>query len=213
MPFMENPTFTGREVKRAISGLRQDADRLSKNVDEDVTQAGALVREVRNALSDLMKRNTTPDNAARLTGLDRAYAGFQRVRSASEAGREGLFTPFQYSQAIKRAERATGGRGFARGEGLGQELAEAGEEVISSRVPDSGTPERLLAPALVGGAGYIDPTLAAGTAVGIAPYTRMGQNILARLAMRQPSQGAQILAENLRRAAAPIAIGAAAGAQ
>lgn len=211
LPFMKNPTFTGKEVKRAISGLRQDADRLAKNVDEDVTQAGTLVREARDALSDLMKRNTTPDNAARLTGLDRAYAGFQRVRSASEAGREGLFTPFQYSQAIKRAEKATGSRSFARGEGMGQELAQAAEEVISSRVPDSGTPERL-APYLIGaagGAGYISPAAGAGIAAGVAPYTRTGQNILAALATRQPSRGAQVLAENLRRAAVPAAVGGA----
>ncbi len=215
LPAMKKPTFTGREVKRAISGLRQDADRLSKNLDEDVAQAGALVREARDALSDLMKRNTTPENAARLTGLDRAYAGFQRVRNASERGREGLFTPFQYGQAIKQAERATGRRGFARGEGMGQDLAEAAEEVISSRVPDSGTPERL-APYLIGGAagaGYVSPLAAAGGAAAILPYTRLGQNALARLVSREPSRGAQILAESLRRGAVPAAAGTVAATE
>ena len=213
LPAMKKPTFNGKDIKRAISGLRQDADRLSKNVDEDVYQAGQLIREVRDAMSDLMKRNTTPGNAARLTGLDRAYAGFQRVRDASEAGREGIFTPFQYNQAIKRAERASGRRDFARGGGMGQDLAEAAEEVISSRVPDSGTPERL-APYLIGGAagaGYIDPLAGAAVATGVLPYTRAGQNVLAAIASRQASPGQQMLAESLRRAAAPVAAGAVVG--
>ena len=206
LPAMSKPSFTGKEVKQAISGLRQDADRLSKNVDEDVTQAGALVRELRDELSDLMKRNTTPDNAARITGLDRAYAGFQRVREASEKGGEGFFTPFQYSQAIKRGEAQRGSREFARGQGMGQEIAEAAEKVISSRVPDSGTPERLMLPALVGGAYYVDPMAAAGVAAASAPYTRLGQNLIANLASRPSSPGQQMLAEGLRRSILPAAI-------
>ncbi len=213
LPAMKKATFSGRDIKRAISGLREDADRLSKNMDEDVFQAGQLVRQAKEAMSDLMKRNTTPENAANLTGLDRAYAQFQRVRNASEAGREGVFTPFQYSQAIKRGEKATGSREFARGGGLGQDLAEAAEEVISSRVPDSGTPERL-APYLIGGAagaGYVSPAAGTAIAAGVVPYTRLGQNVIAGLASRPASPGRQILAENLRRAAAPIAAGAVAG--
>lgn len=206
LPAMKKSSFTGKEIKRAISGLREDADRLSKNVDEDVTQAGELIRELRDEVSDLMKRNTTPDNAARLTGLDRAYAGFQRVREASERGREGFFTPFQLSQSIKRGEAMRGSREFARGQGLGQEIAEAAEEVISSRVPDSGTPERLMFPAMVGGAAYVDPLAAAGVAGAAAPYTRVGQNLIAQLATRTPSAGQQMLAEGLRRSILPAAV-------
>lgn len=215
-PSMQKPTFSGKEIKHAISGLRRDMERLMKSTDEDTYQAGLLVREARDALSDLMKRNTTPDNAARLTGLDRARAGFGRVRDASEAGREGIFTPFQLSQAVKRGERASGRRGFARGEGLGQELAEAGEEVISSRVPDSGTPERLLPYILAAGAGgaygagYIDPGTAALVGSAALPYTRGGQNVLARLVGRTPSAGGQVLAEGLRRSVLPVAVGGAA---
>ena len=96
---------------------------------------------------------------------------------------------------------------------MGQDLAEAGEEVISSRVPDSGTPERL-APYLIGGAagaGYVSPAAGAGIAAGVMPYTRLGQNLIANLAARTPSRGQQLLAESLRRSAAPIAAGAVAG--
>ena len=205
-PAMNKPTFTGKEAKRVVANLREDADRLAARPDEDVSQAGLLVREVRDALSNLMKRNTTPENAAQLTGLDRAYAGFNRVRDASEAGREGIFTPFQLSQQIKKAERASGRRGFARGEGLGQAFAEAGDEVISSRVPDSGTPERTMLALL--GAGVVEPSAAVAAGTAALPYTRPVQNALAWLAARPaPSQGAQMIAQGLRRSALPAAAG------
>ena len=205
-PAMQKPSFTGKEAKRVVANLREDADRLAARPDEDVSQAGLLVREVRDALSNLMKRNTTPENAAQLTGLDRAYAGFNRVRDASEAGREGIFTPFQLSQQIKKAERASGRRGFARGEGLGQAFAEAGDEVISSRVPDSGTPERTMLALL--GAGVVEPSAAIAAGTAALPYTRPVQNALAWLAARPaPSQGAQMIAQGLRRSALPAAAG------
>ncbi len=207
LPAMQRPTFSGREIKRAVTGLREDADRLMARQDEDVYQAGRLIREARDALSDLLKRNTTPGNAAQLTGLDRAYAGFNSVRDASIAGRDGIFTPFQLSQAIKKADKALKRRTFARGDALGQEFASAADEIISSRVPDSGTPERL-APFMVGGAagaGYIDPVAGSLAAAAVTPYTRLGQNMLAALARPAPSRGAQMLAEQFRRSALPLA--------
>jgi len=211
VPSAGQQQISGRDLKRAVSGLRQDADRLAARPDEDIHQAGLLIREARNAFSDVLKRSTTPDNAARLTGLDRAFAQFNRVRTAAEAGREGIFTPFQLTQAIKRGEKATGRRGFARGEGLGQEFAEAGEEIVSSKVPDSGTPERLMTALAVGG--YFEPTAAVTGAALAAPYTRVGQNILANLAARTPSAGQKMLAESLRRGAAPLAAGAVVGSE
>lgn len=220
LPAMQKPTFSGDEIKRAIASLREKADKAAKNQDLDVSEAGLLLRELRDELSDLMKRNTTPENAARLTGLDRAYAGFQRVRAASEAARdtEGMFTPFQYSQAIKKAEAARGSREFARGGAMGQDLSSAAERVISSRVPDSGTPERLLPYALMAGAGagyetgYLSPEMALLIGAAGLPYTRGGQNLIARLASRQASPGAQMLAESLRRSVAPVAAAGAIGA-
>ncbi len=207
VPAMSKASPSGRELKRAVSGLRQDADRLAARPHEDIYQASLLVREAQNALSDLLKRNASPDRAAQLTGLDRAYAQFRRVRQASEAAtkNEGVFTPFQLTQAVKQGEKATGRQGFARGEGLGQEFAEAGERVVGSKVPDSGTPERLMTALAVGG--YFEPTAAMTGAALAAPYTRLGQNMLAALAGRTPSAGQQILAENLRRAALPLAAG------
>ena len=146
LPFMKQPQgFTGKEAKRAVSGLREDADRLTRNVDEDVAQAGALVREVRDAMSDLLKRNASPEQAAQLTGLDRAYAGFIPIKEASRNAREGVFTPFQYSQQIKKADAASGRTGFARGTALNQELAEAADQIIStsdSQLKDAGCAKR-----------------------------------------------------------------------
>ncbi len=204
--------LTGQEARKIVGELRPMADKLSKSNTPNIAEAGTLLGNVRRSLNNLLKRNASPDQAAQLTGLDRARAGFDPIMKASkaDAANRGIFTPNQYIREIRKQSTQSGRTDFQRGRALNQEFGEAAQEVIPSRVPDSGTPERLATMGLgyAGGTGMINPVAAAAAGVGVLPYTRLGQNAIARLAMRQPSRGAQILAESLRRSAVPAAAGA-----
>ena len=207
--------MTGQEMRKIVAELRPKVDRLAKSPTPNTAEAGALLGDIRKSFNDLLKRNASPDQAAQLTGLDRARAGFQPIMQASRAdvANKGMFTPNQYLREIRKQSTQTGRTDFQRGRALNQEFGEAAQEIIPSRVPDSGTPERLLPYILAAGAGagyqggYIDPGTAALIGGLALPYTRGGQNVLAALARPKPSVGAQMIAQGLRRSALPAAAG------
>lgn len=151
---------------------------------------------------------------------DRASAGMMRVREAQQslgtARNDGLFTPADYSRAVRAGDSSAGNRQFARGEALGQALSDAGQSVLPSTVPDSGTALRSAITSLGGlgalggggaaaGQGWLAPTAAATAGLfgtGAAAYSRLAL-ALANAAYRShsPGSGRQALAGLFGRSA------------
>jgi hypothetical protein len=71
---------------------------------------------------------------------------------------------------------------YAKGQGFGQEGAEAAKEMLAQTIPDSGTPARLLFNAGLLGGGYaINPAAAATLLGGAGMYTKAGQKVITPL--------------------------------
>ena len=128
-------------------------------------------------------------------------AALNRARSGTQSGEIGVFTPSQLIQASRQSERRFGSNGL-------RELAEQGQQVLPSTVPNSGTADRALAATFLGGGvgatglGFgesgpnydsTNPTaLASAIAVLTALGTRRGQQALNRAAFDRPERFGQV---------------------
>lgn len=196
-------TFTGAVRDRVVSrfqGGQIDAQTF-KTIDAELGQmirtyrgsAIAAEREigdgfqgVQRALRDLMARSN-PEAGAMIRRADAAQAQFVRMQGAatSAGATEGVFTPAQLSQAVRRGDTSVRDRQFARGDALMQELSDAARSALPGRVPDSGTPLRtmintatLAASGLGGAAGVIPAPALAGAAGLYGLYSRPMTNAL-----------------------------------
>ena len=154
---------------RQLSGewyksTRSELGDLAKHENADL--AGAA-RDMMAALDDVMERTIKKTNPADLGGwkeVRRLYKNMLVIRDAATragaASAEGLITP----QALRSAAMNQNKAAFARGRNEFVELADAGVSKMTP-LPDSGTPGRLSAKAI------LPAGMAAGAAIGnaIAP--------------------------------------------
>lgn len=174
----------GRVKDKALSGaqikaLKEDLRKLT-DAYQGTTGSEKLLGNAYNDLENsimLSIRNQNPKLAKDLKKADTAYATYKRVENAaaSAKGAEGVFTPAQLETAVKQGNKSQ----FARGRALLQDLSNAGYDVLGNKVPDSGTASRLgLAALATGGAGFLDPSAAAGTAIASSLYTPFGMRFI-----------------------------------
>lgn len=174
----------GDTWKRVDSQLAAAARAAGKGADSAPEKAVLRDRltEARTAWRDLLGRS---DQAAldAVGQADAASAALRIVRKASSdvgsAARGGDASPQTLNRAVA-AGGADGGRGYAQGSRLLQDLTDPAMRVLPSSVPDSGTPLRglLSLGGLGGGAAAIgaNPLLvgltAGGVAAGAGAYSR-----------------------------------------
>lgn len=173
-------TADGITLKQIESELTRKAGQLKASKQYDLSDA---VNQLRANIRDALERQN-PEAASDLSNINQAYAMFSRAEDASmrRVTSGGNFTPSDLLQAIKTNAIRTGNRkAYARGDQFLQDWANAGQEVLPSAIPDSGTTGRaLLAGAGLGGGGALlgHPVAGAGTIAGLlagaAPYTRPG---------------------------------------
>jgi hypothetical protein len=152
---------------------------------------------------------SNPMHAGELSKVNLGWAKFKRVqRAATSQNREqpGVFSPQQLQSSVKALDKSKDHGAFARGNALMQDLSESGTKVLGDKVPNSGTPERLLAVMAAGGA-YDPTTLFASGAMSL-PYTKAGQGALAKLFARTSGPGTDVIRELIRRATVPASVGA-----
>jgi hypothetical protein len=172
--FGEQGAVSGDVFQRISSELGTVRGRFSASQDADqraiADAIGVVQEELRNAAG-----RQDPAFAAAKTAIDKGYALFKRQQGAAASlGAEGgVFTPAQYGGAVRRGDRSADKGASARGDALGQGLADAGRAVLPSKVPDSGTATRgaiamgASAPGAIIAAGATGGPLAAiGTAAG-----------------------------------------------
>jgi hypothetical protein len=196
--------LTGETLKRVESDLGQQISRLSNSTDADQRLVADGLQEVQHQLRQLLVRNN-PAQAQELRSLNTAWANFKRVqRAASGLGAEdGIFSAAQLQSAVKALDRSKDKARFAEGNALMQALSDPGKAVLGAKVPDSGTPGRLLNLGAVG-AGFVSPAVPAALAGGAALYTRPVQNALT-YALTQRGPNAQAAAQALRQASPLLA--------
>jgi hypothetical protein len=136
-----------------------------------------------------MRRNlerSNPADAAELAKINSGWAMYSRIRDAASrrATSGGVFMPSDLLNAIKRGDKSVGKGSFARGDALMQKFAEAGQKVLPSTLPDSGTPKRLAAMGATAAGSYLlhSPHVLAAGAAAALPYTGPGMALLNKVA-------------------------------
>ena len=191
---------------RRAQAIKQDLGDMASAYSQE-TGANKLLgnayRDLQGVYMNIMK-NQNPAEANGLKKADSAYRDFVRVQTAiaKTRGEEGVFTPAQLEASVRQADRSTRKGAFARGAAPMQDLSGTGVSVLGTKVPDSGTAGRgMTAAALAGGAGMVDPTMAALTGLSTLPYFGLGEKLM--FAPRNPTFSEAV---QRTRAASPFAI-------
>ena len=175
---------TYKKVDSEIGGL---AAKFGKSSVASESELGDAFAQLQNLLKQQAMR-TNPKAADALKAADAGWANLVRVEGAAKAGKnaDGMFTPAQLNSAIQQADGSVRGRSMARGTALMQDLANAGQNVIGNKVPNSFTTDRALIAGGGLGAGLVNPAIPAGLIGGAALYTPQAQNLLRGLVSSRP---------------------------
>lgn len=196
----QNQSMLADTFKSVDSDLGKIASRFSKSSTAAEQELGDALSQLQNLLKQQMMR-TNPQVADMIRRADTGWANLVRIENAAKAAKnnEGIFTPAQLNAAIQGADDSVRGRAVARGTALMQDLGRAGQSVIGSKVPDSGTAGRIGWGAGLVGAGAVNlPVTATALGTGAALYTRPVQNALVRMLANRPDS-AQSIAELVRQ--------------
>ena len=203
---IQNGYLTGEAFKAAEANLGEVARKALASSDYDERTLGAAVKQAQANLRTWLERNAGPE-AADLKKANEAWALFKRVQDASGrvGNTEGIFTPAQLSSAVRAADKSKGKAQYARGNALMQDLGDAGRDVLMSRVPNSGTADRLMSAGITGGLGAgaltLQPWMALPAAASAA-YAPGVQRLIAHSLMTRPA-AAKPVAEGVQ-ALSPI---------
>jgi hypothetical protein len=212
----------GQMDGQALKGVQEELGDLARGYAGDPSfdnrQLGAAIGEIKSAIDSSLPRYNAPDAVQDLTNANAAYANYVRLRGAAGSqgamNNGGVFTAAQLNSAVRAADKSAGKGATATGNALMQDFSTAGQDVLGSKYPDSGTPGRallaLMGPAALGqtfAPGYTTP-LAAALGVGSLPYTALGQRAAQAVLTARPAIAAPI-GNGIVRFGAPLAAPAA----
>lgn len=203
--FDPSGNITGRGFQDAVQGLRKASNATQNEVMGYEFDQGVGMMD--DALRGMIARQA-PDV---LDQFDAANAAYRRQSVIDDAvlkalNQGGTFTPAQLGMASRQNAKTYGGkRAAARGDMPFNELQQAGQEVLPSKIPDSGTAGRVLLPGAAflagGGGGYAasegDTSERAGTSATsaiiaallvTAPYSQASRAALQRMALAERPQ-------------------------
>ena len=128
---------------------------LGKNAREYLSSATPAERELGRAFAamrdsfDSLLARTNPDLADQVTAARQAYRGLVTMERAAANGRNGVFTPDQFSAAVRDTDLSARGAAFARGRPNMQDIS---DPAVAAMVPSS-SPVSMADRMLLGGMG------------------------------------------------------------
>jgi hypothetical protein len=184
---MAKGRLTSESFKELESSLGADARKLASSTNIYEGKLAPAVKQLQAELRDMLKRQAG-DSADDLQKVNLGWANFKRVqRAAGSVGADdGAFSPAQFQNAVKALDKSKDKGAFSRGAALGQDLGDAGQSVLTGKVPNSGTAERLFYG--LGGlaTGAWNPAIPATLLGGASLYTPAGQKLLNALVSSRP---------------------------
>lgn len=201
-------TMDGQTFKGVESELTRLAKQYKKDPSADANQLGDSIGEILTSMRGNLERNN-PMFTDQLSAVNLGWAKFKRIQRASTMqNREnpGVFSAPQLQSAVKALDKSKDHGAFARGNALMQGLSEDATKVLGDKVPNSGTPERLLAVMAAGGAW--DPMTLIGTGALSLPYTKAGQDVIAQIFARNPGMTSSVIRDLIKRGTLPASAGA-----
>lgn len=202
--------FTGRVMNQVRDRLDKVGSALRRSAENPYARdLGEAVEQVREQVLALARRQN-PSYADALRKLDRSYAELVRVeRAATSAATDGIFTPGQFTAAVRGADRSVRRRAVARGEALGQDFANAARNVLPATIGNPGTADRVLAAGAGLAAGTNPMTIIPGVAAagaGVAAYSRPGTRAIQQFVTRTPGPASQFAARMLQDLPVSVAV-------
>lgn len=201
--------FAGQKLDgQTYKGIESD---LRKKASNYANSALASEREVGNALNDVLgvlKKelySQNPKQTSKLRRIDSAYGDLAviNVAAANSGASSGVFTPKQYSTAVRQQDVTRRKSAFAKGRAKGQEVSDAAVEVIGD--PTNATTLGRVAASVGGGFGMLSQPQVAIPAMFAVPsaYSPSGQAALDALLRARPELARQA-GGLLSRQAAPL---------
>jgi hypothetical protein len=186
-------SMLGDVYKSVDSEVGKIASKYGKSSVASEQELGDALAQFQNLLKQQMMRSN-PSVATKLKAADTGWANLVRIEQAAKSAKnaEGVFTPAQLNAAIQSMDDSVRGRSVSRGTALMQDLGIAGQKVLGSKVPDSGTATRLMLGGGAIGSAVINPAIPAGLAAGGSLYTRPVQNALVRLIADRPQSAVNV---------------------
>lgn len=200
-PELRNGTLTGDGLQAILQGLSKE--KAAVKGQPRAFDYGDAIDKIGDAATALAERGS-PGTAQALREANRLYGAKRVLENAVLAADKngGIFTPQQLSRAaINNTKKFGGSTKAATGNRPFYQLTQAGQEVLPSTVPNSGTADRLLAaavpmlPAAAGGGAaamdWIDPQTAVMIGTLGLPFTKAGQRAAVNaLTLRPPGMAA-----------------------
>lgn len=193
-------TMTGETVKRVEAQLGYYARKFQRSLDPSDQLVFDALRDTQTALRRALERSN-PQARSRLKAINRSFAEMLRVERAAgmQGAKEGIFTPNQLQAAVRALDSSGRKRSFARGQALMQDLATDGGLILSPRLNNSGTADRLLLNGLaLGGGAYLSPGALAGGLLAAGAYSAPAQRVIGAALTRRPP-GAGLMADTVER--------------
>jgi hypothetical protein len=199
--FGADGSITGQNMLDADSKLGFLSRKYHSSPDPDQQALGDAFDAVQSNLRDMISRQA-PAAAPRLAAAREGWANLVIAgRAASATGaKEGVFTAPQLSAAVRATNSSANKSQFGRGLALMQDLSDAGQSVLPSSVPDSGSAGRgMLAGLLLGGGHavhmFMHPETGIPVAALSAAYTKPGQQVLRQAITARPPWAATLRAQ------------------
>ena len=201
--------FSGQKLDgQTYKGIESDLRTLASNY---LNSGSASERNVGKALSDVLgvlKKELyfqNPKQTPTLRRVDAAYSDLSviNVAAANSGAKSGVFTPQQFSTAVRQQDPTRRKSSFAKGKAKGQDISDAALEVIGDTTSASQTGR--LALGIGGGYGLLSqPQIAIPAALGVpAAYSQGGQAAIDML-LRQRPELFQRLGGMLSQQSAPL---------
>jgi len=202
-----NGSITADSFKRIDSKIAKEAAAFSGSSDAYQQKVGDALKELRRVITETAKR-ANQDAAKALKEADTGWANLVRVEGAAKAAKNsgGVFTPAQLNMAIQQADRSVRKRAVSHGDALMQDLANAGQNVLGNKVPNSFTTDRALIAGGGLGAYFIDPVIPTALVGGAAAYSPWIQSLL-RGAVSSRPQSAETVAGLFNQASPMLGAG------
>lgn len=191
-------SMTGRDYQQAMRALKANRSSVPGQFQGFEQEYRDGVTGAMRALEGTMRRGGGDNVIAGLDAANAANKGLktlqnavERARNGTRSGEVGIFAPSQLNDAVAMSERKYGANAL-------KSLAQDGQRVLPSSVPNSGTADRLAqmaipglgAAAIGGGAGY-----AAGGIEGAQTGTQASLALGALLALGGTKAGQKTLAK------------------
>lgn len=198
--------LTPSVAKAADSDLGQLASTYRGSPIGDERVYGNALTQLQQELRDTMARYNP--QAARI--INAANQGWRTIVQMENAGsmlgaKDGIFTPGQFLNAVKKSDTSLRDRQFARGDAFNQDFAQAADRVLPNKMPNSGTFDRALLGLIAGGGlGYVSPAAIPFGAAASLAYAPGVSPFVSKM-MTGPRPEAMLTLGDLLRGSAPYA--------